>query len=83
MNSGNGRWRFTESGLFDPCDALVDLESRPEARKHLVTRLRRQVRKSATEYGDKITELVRLTEGVLEACDDHARTGKRFDIVRA
>lgn len=59
----------TETGLYDPSDALLDLSRMPAARKRLVARLRQGAKGLAARYEQKITDLVRLTETVLRISD--------------
>ena len=55
--------------IFDPYDALLDLSNKPASRRKLETLLRREIKKTAQRYVDKVEALLEAVRKVLEVGD--------------
>jgi hypothetical protein len=56
--------------IFDPQDALLDLQKNATARKRLERFLRKEMRRIAQVYGDKVRAINETTWNFLQAADD-------------
>jgi len=68
--------RATENSqpvLFNPQDALLDLQNNEHARKTLERFLRQEMRRLAQVYGDKVRIICETTWSYLKAADDWMR----------
>ena len=59
----------TGSDIFDPYDALLEMSNDAAGRRKLETLLRREVKKTAQRYIDKVGPLIEAVQKVLEAGD--------------
>jgi hypothetical protein len=59
--------------IFDPHDALLDLHNNENARKQLERYLRKEMRRRAHVYGDKVTAIYETAWSYLQAADDWSR----------
>jgi hypothetical protein len=59
--------------IFDPQDALIDLQKNETARKRLERFLRKEMRRLAQLYGDKVRAIAEMTWSFLHAADGWIR----------
>ena len=67
---------YTGDDLYDPHDALLDLQRKPEDRKLLEDLLRKEIRRHMEEYREKIDTIFEMTWDFLEQVDPftHSRS---------
>lgn len=59
--------------VYDPEDALAEVEGRPAERQGLEEVLRREARRLAAEYEGKAERVIRMTQGLLRLCEPALR----------
>jgi hypothetical protein len=67
---------YTGSDILDPYDALLDVSDKPAGRRKLETLLRREVKKTAQCYFDKVDALLQAVQKVLDAGDPVTRRSR-------
>jgi hypothetical protein len=72
----------TGSDIFDPYDALLDLSNKPASRRQLEALLRREIKKTAQRYVDKVEALLEAVQKVLEAGDPVTRVSPNGRLLR-
>ena|SRR5215813_11826529 len=70
-----GLW--TENGIYDPADALLDLHGQPKARKRLETLLRKEAKRLAREYEQKANRVIRSAMALVKSADPHVIAAER------
>ncbi len=55
--------------IYDPHDALLDLQHQEREHKEFKRRLRKEISQTVEHYSTKIDEIISLTQGLLEAMD--------------
>ena len=73
---------YTGSDIFDPYDALLDLSNKPASRRKLEALLRREIKKTAQRYVDKVEALLEAVQKVLEVGDPVTRVSPNGGLSR-
>jgi hypothetical protein len=70
-----GLW--TGNDIYDPADALVDLQSQPKARKRLEALLRKGAKRLTREYERKADCVIRSAMALVKSADPHVTAAER------
>jgi hypothetical protein len=70
-----GLW--TGNDIYDPADALVDLQSQPKARKRLDALLRKGAKLLAREYERKADRVIRSAMALVKSANPHDTAAER------
>jgi hypothetical protein len=70
-----GLW--TGNDIYDPADALLDLQSQPKAKKRLEALLRKGAKHLAREYERKADRVIRLAMALVKSADPHVTAAER------